>query len=344
MKLQLCLLVLAAACTRVPKDAFDTAPTEDAERPLIVVTFNTGTSSSVLGSLEGEDGYGAEMAERSDAWYGNGLAWRPAVESTKDWFSRFSPDLVVFQEIFWSGDCAGIPEDQQAGFVCDGWQDGDTTVAQTILGDNYQVACHPGKPDKCAAVHHRVGTFEGCEAPFCLEGLVGSTLDGCGSGARVGRGVVVNADGDPVLQLTNIHGSSGLTLDDQDCRVAQIAQVFEDLGAGSPAISPVLPDIVMGDLNTDPGRFMELDSSAEEWARRVPLDATVPRDHGLYFISKTGEDAPGSYGGVADIDHVMADAWSGACDLLLLAPDPPHPVYAPAYFDHRPVVCELRPR
>ena len=343
MRSPVCLFLLATACTQVPKEVLDTAILEE-EDTLLVVSFNTGTSEGVLDSLDGDDGYGAEMAERSDAWYGNGLAWSPAVASTQAWFSRFSPDIVVFQEIFWSGECAEIPEDQHTSFVCDGWADGDVTVAQTILGDDYQVACHPGKPDKCAAVHSRIGTFEGCEGPFCLEGLMGSTVDGCGSGARIGRGTVVDSDGEAVLHLTNIHGSSGLTPEDQDCRVAQIAQVFDDLGDGSPAISPALPDLVMGDLNTDPGRFAELDASAAEWVARVPLDPTVPRDHGLYFITKAGADAPGSYGGVADIDHVMADAWTGACDPILLDPEQEHPVYEPAYFDHRPVVCELRPR
>jgi len=343
MNPRLLLLAACAACVRVPKQDSG-SPAEQVDDPLLVVTFNTGTSEGVLDGAQGEGGYTAEMAARSDAFYGDGLAWSPAVEATRDWFGRFSPDLVVFQEIFHSGECADIPEADRAGFVCETWEDGDPTVAQVILGDHYQVACHPGKPDKCAAVHRRVGTFAGCEEAFCLEGLAGSTVDGCGSGARVGRGTVIDADGEPVLHLTNIHGSSGLSTDDQACRIAQIAQVFDDLGDGSPAISPALPDVLMGDLNTDPHRFAELDLSAAEWAARVPLDPSVPRDHGMAFISRVGEDAPLSYGGVADIDHVLADAWTGACDQLLLDPEAPHPVYSLAYFDHRPVVCELRER
>ena len=45
-----------------------------------------------------------------------------------------------------------------------------------------------------------------------------------------------------------------------------------------------------------------------------------------------------------NIDHVFSDTWSGACDTELLDPTTPHPVYDLPYFDHRPVVCELRGR
>jgi hypothetical protein len=327
-------------CVRVPKEGFDSGHPADDNR-LLVVTFNTGTSEGVVQGADGEDGYGLVQAALSDEWYGDGLAWSPAVEATRSWFSRFSPDLVVFQEIFWSDVCADIPEDARAGFTCESWTEGDPTVARAILGSEYQVACHPGKPDKCAAVHERVGTFDGCDDAFCLEGLRGATVDGCGSGARVGTGTIVR-DGEPVLQLTNIHGSSGASSDDQDCRVAQIAQVFDAMGDGPPAVSPDLPDIVMGDLNTDPYRFADFDDSARAWAERVPIDGSPGADHDLAFISVVGEDSVGSYGGVADIDHVFSDTYTGACDLTLLAPDADHPVYVPAYFDHRPVVCELR--
>jgi len=333
--------LVVVGCVRVPKDALHTGTVD--EDTLLVVTFNTGTSEGVVSSVDGEDGYGAAQAALSDEWYGDGLAWTPAVDATRAWFDRFSPDLVVFQEMFWPGDCALIPEEAREGFFCEDWEEGGVTVAETVLGPDYQVACHPGKPDKCAAVHNRLGTFDGCDDRFCLEGLRGATIDGCGSGARVGTGTVV-LEGEPVLQLTNIHGSSGLSEEDQGCRVAQIAQVFDAMGADPPAVSPALPDVVMGDLNTDPHRFVDLDTSALEWATRVPLDDSEPRAHGLYFVSPVGEDAPGSYGGVADIDHVFADAWTGACDRTLLDTETAHPVYAPAYFDHRPVVCELRVR
>lgn len=334
--------LLVGGCVRVPRAKDSGAPTDDDR--LIVVTFNTGTSAGVVSGPDGEDGYGPDQAELSDAWYGDSLAWTPAVEATQAWFTRFSPDLVVFQETFWSGGCADVPEAARTGFVCEDWAEGDPTVVQTVLGPDYQVACHPGKPDKCAAVHVRLGTFDGCTEAFCLEGLRGATVEGCGSGARVATGTVVDAEGEAVLQLTNLHGSSGISADDQACRIAQAAQVFDAMGDGPPAVSPALPDVVMGDLNTDPGRFTDFDASAAEWATRVPLDPREPRGHGLYFVSAVGDDAPGSYGGVADIDHVFSDAWSGACDRSLVDAENDHPVYAPAYFDHRPIVCELRPR
>ena len=116
------------------------------------------------------------------------------------------------------------------------------------------------------------------------------------------------------------------------------------MGADAPAVSPTLPDIVMGDLSTDPYRFVDFDESALDWSTRVPLDPSASREHGLAFVSPIGEYAPGSYGGNADLDHVLSDTRVGACDVTLMDPSTEHPIYAPAYFDHRPVVCELQPR
>ncbi len=137
-----------------------------------------------------DDGYSAELAAYSDKYYGDGLAWLPAVEASTDFFAQLRPDLVTFQEIFWSENCADIPSEAWTDFVCSQWWEGEPTVAQRVLGDGRQVACHPGKPDKCAAVNEDFGTFSGCDGGFCLEGLEGYELDGCGSGARVARGTV----------------------------------------------------------------------------------------------------------------------------------------------------------
>lgn len=330
------------ACVRVPKSALHSADSgTPREAPLIVVTFNTGTASELVRTVEGEDGYGSDQANHSDRWYGNGLAWRPAITATRAWFDAFSPDIVVFQEIFWTGDCAGIPEDARAGFVCEGWDDTQPTVPEQVLGPDYQIACHLDHPDKCAAVHRKRGTFQGCADAVCLDGLAGAPIPGCGNGARVGRGIVVDSDGEPLFQVTSIHGSSGVTTEDQDCRIAQIGQVFDVLIDGQSAISPASPDLVLGDFNTDPGRFAGFDRSAAEWVARVPLDPTTASPSGLRWISPVGADAPGSYGGLADIDHVLSDVGNGDCDDILLQPDAPHPVYSPAYFDHRPVVCAI---
>jgi len=250
------------------------------------------------------------------------------------------PDLVTFQEIFWSDACADIPEEDRVGFVCEDWQPGDPTVAQVLVGAGWQVACNLGKPDKCAAVDRRVGSFAGCEDDFCLEGITGSTIDGGGSGARVGRGVVEQVDGGR-FTLVNVHGSSGVTPDDAACRVKQVEQVFVDLGDGEPAANGSR-NLVMGDLNTDPGRWADWDASAARWTD------FVGQGHAFHFITQVGPDAPLSYQGLADIDHVMSDAWQGSCWYAGLsgassdsAGVEHDAVIDAVYFDHRPVVCDV---
>lgn len=183
------------------------APPEPA--PLVVVTFNTGTAPEIPHDDPPDDGYGAAQAAVSDEWYGDGLAWSDVIDDASAWFASTAPDLVVFQEIFHPEACPDIPEDAREGFVCASWQPGDPTVAQMLLGDGFQVACHQGKPDKCAAVRKDVGSFRGCDGDLCLDGLDGALVEGCGSGSRVGRGTIELDDGE--LVLVNVHGSSGFS-------------------------------------------------------------------------------------------------------------------------------------
>ncbi|NOY26738.1 MAG: hypothetical protein GXP62_12770 [Oligoflexia bacterium] len=332
--LNLVLYLGPLACSGPPAAVPDDTAAAAALDPLTVMTFNTGTGVSAGLGQDGTSngGYTSTQAKLSDTWYGNGLAWQAAVDDVTAFIAQVDPDIVVFQEIFYSGDCASIPADAQAGFVCEGWQDGDPTVAQLVLGSDYQVACNPGHPDKCAAVHQRVGRFVGCDDDFCLEGLAGSTIDGCGSGARIGRGVVERPDGSR-FTVVNVHGSSGVSLDDQACRVAQVDQVFVDLGDGEPGANGT-QNLVMGDLNTDPGRFTDWDTSAARWTDFV--GEGLP----FHFISEVGPDAPLSYQGVADIDHVMSDSWQGSCWYAGLSDG--HPAATDiTIFDHRPVVCTV---
>ncbi len=319
-------ILLAAGCA--PERA-DTADTADA---IVAVTFNTGTTEGLNHDDGPDDGYTSELAARSDAYYGDGLAWVPAVEATRDFFAELSPDIVVFQEIFWSGDCAQIPEEERAGFVCEGWTEGDPTVAQVVLGEDFQVMCHPGKPDKCAAVNRRFGSFRGCDEDLCLEGMVGFEVEGCGSGARVARAEIDATDGRRIT-LSSVHGSSGLSTEDIACRVAQVEQVFVDLGDGEPAASGE-QNLVMGDLNTDPGRMAGYDDSAARWNDFVGGEAP------FWFVTEVGPDAPGSYGGLTDIDHVISDTWDGSCRYPGL--EGTAPVIEATYFDHVPVVCTIR--
>lgn len=312
-----------------------TGGTAGAPMKLVAVTFNTGTTEGLNHDAPPDDGYSKEDAVISDTHYGDGLAWVSAVEATRQWFAEVQPDLVGFQEIFFSGDCANIPAEFHAGFVCESWQEGDPTVANVILGEGYQVACHPGKNDKCAAVKRSFGSFRGCNSDFCLEGLEGFRVEDCGGGARVGRGTVDLADGGS-LTFVNIHGSSGILPDDQGCRVKQFEQAFLDLGDGQPGVSGER-NIALGDLNTDPGRNNDFDDSA------IRLLDFVGDDKSFQFVSDVGPQATPSYANLFNIDHVMSDSFDGECWIAGVT-EGRDPVLEAIYFDHKPVVCELTER
>ncbi len=311
----------------------DAAPDADAPPPpFVVVTFNTGTTDGMLHDLPPDDGYTSDHAEISNDHYGNGLAWVPAVEAVTAFFAALEPDVVVFQEIFYSEDCATVPADAREDFVCETWTAGDPTVAQVVLGAGYQVMCHPTKPDACAAVRRSFGSFRGCSEDYCLEGMTGFPVPDCGGGARVGRAVIDLVAGGSIT-LVNVHGTSGVDGDDTDCRVEQVNQVFVDLGDGAPGASGET-NLVMGDLNTDPGRNALLDASARRWS------SFVGPSHDFHFITDVGFSAAPTYTGLLNIDHVISDDLVGDCWVAGVTAGHPAVIDA-TYFDHKPHVCTV---
>jgi endonuclease/exonuclease/phosphatase family metal-dependent hydrolase len=306
------------------------APEGPAPLSLVAMTFNSGTSEGMPHDAAPDDGYGEAQALLSDEFYGDGLAWQRAVDDARAFFDEVRPDVVGFQEIFHSDECAQIPAEGRPGFVCETWQAGDPTVANVILGEDYQVACHQAYSDKCLAVRRAFGTIRGCDGDLCLDGLDGKRVETCGSGSRVGRATIDLAEGGE-LTVVNVHGSSGLTTEDQLCREKQFETVFDDLD-GEPAINGAR-NLILGDFNTDPGRWYFSDPSALIIAERVS-------ETGLRFHSDVGEDAEPTYLGVANIDHVISDAFEGGCWVGGLTPGKPS-VTDMVYFDHLPVVCEL---
>lgn len=304
-----------------------------AELEMTVVTFNSGTTEGLPHDDLPDDGYGSAQAAISDMHYGDGLAWLEAVDATTAFFAEVEPDVVVFQEIFHSPECAMIPADQHAGFVCETWMDGDVTVAQRVLGPDFQVACHIGKTDKCMAVNRNFGTVRGCDADLCLDGLDGAAVSGCGSGSRIGRGVIDLVGGGSIT-VVNFHGTSGITEEEALCRVSQLDLVFDDLD-GAPAANGAA-NVVMGDFNTDPYRFAGSDPSAARLLESVgQLGEGLP----FHFISEAGRRAVPTYSGLFNIDHVISDAYVGECWAPGL--DERAPVYDGVYFDHTPIVCRL---
>ncbi|MCB9677470.1 MAG: endonuclease/exonuclease/phosphatase family protein [Alphaproteobacteria bacterium] len=278
------------------------------------ITFNTGTTEG-LAHDPTFDGYGDVQAAWSDQYYGDGLAWAPAVDAVAAFLAGADADIVAFQEIFDPADCATIPADAQAGFYCDGW-DGGATVAEHVTGADYQVVCHPGKPDKCVAVHERLGAIAGP-----MEGF---EVEGCGSGARVAR---IDIPG--VATVVSVHGNSGLAEADQACRAAQVEAIFAPGGLASGDVN-----LILGDLNTDPGRWVGVDTSAAAW------DAHVGEGTGFHWITAVGPDSEPSYQGIVTIDHMASDTLVGDCFTPGVTAGTA-PVYAGVYFDHHPVVCDL---
>jgi len=319
---------LALLCTfvLVPDSAIADAYDFDA------ITYNVGTNDGLDHNADPLDGYTHVEAAISDDWYGNGLAWLPAIQAATSFFASQQPEVVAFQEIFYSPDCATIPIAYHPGFECETWQPGDPIVAERVLGPNYQIACNLGKPDKCLAVRTDFGQFVGCTGTLCLDGLDGVNIPGCGSGSRIGRGTVQLASGG-TLTLVSVHGTSGIADADRDCRVAQFAQIFDDFD-GEPAANGFV-NLIMGDFNVDPARWIGFDPSANL------LDVHSPYLGGGFFdyVSDVGPTATPTYLGYFNLDHQISAALSGSCT----APgvDGVPPVFATTYFDHTPIVCSV---
>lgn len=313
MKLPIAALVVCALFT---SSCSDDATTERTKPNVSLVTFNTG-----MPQLQGEPGDYVDQ-------YGNGLAWKPLVADTRVFFESASPDIALFQEIFHPEECVSVTPEAKPGFVCEDWQSGDPTVVQMLLGADYQVACNLGKPDKCLAVKKSFGSLVGCSDDVCLDGLAGSQVPDCGSGSRVGRGVIQLARDGSLLTVVNVHGSSGLTQADQDCRVLQFAQVFEELGIGDGPAANGERNVIAGDLNTDPGRMTDYDESASAFSAYVGTGTP------FHFVSAVGPKAPPTYGGLFNIDHVVSDALGGSCTSAGKISDI-------GGFDHEPLVCRL---
>jgi len=312
-------LLLLAAC-----GGNDSAPKSVTQPNIRVMTFNTGTSTCEDSEFAE---YTCDDAELADRWYGNGLAFVAVMDDTRAFFDATRPDIVGFQEIFHPGNCPEIPPEFHTGFICEGWQPGDPTVAQYILGPDYQIACHPGRPDKCLAVHTGFGRILGCDSAVCLDHLDAGVDQSCGGGTRIARGLI-ELSGGSRLTVVNIHGTSGRTQNDQNCRVAQFDQVFVDIrdGNGQPAVNGDR-NIVLGDLNTDPGRRTAVDASARRW------NDFVGNGQAFYQISEVGQQSEPTYANAFNIDHVASDAFVGNCFT-----GQPSEITA---YDHMPIICDL---
>lgn len=320
-----------AATSDVAADTTDTTDTTDATREdtapprfrARVMTFNTGTGARPDAALAEAYGWTPDAADLGDEWYGNGLAWVALIEAMAPWMAERSADIIAFQEIFWPGECASIPEDAHAGFVCA--NNTSLSVAERLVGTGYAVACHPGRPDKCIAVRRAFAQIDGCDDTFCPAAMDGALVEGCGSGSRVARASLTRPDGTS-LTVVSVHGTSGFSADDTACRVGWFDAAFAGL-------DPSTPTLVLGDFNTDPARASDTDASAARLAELVTSG-------GFTFVTDVGIDARPTYGGILNIDHVIAGSGDGSCLAAGLDDTLPAPLAVEA-FDHRPIVCEV---
>lgn len=327
------LVLLGGLAISCHADSDGTATHHSAENgSFVAMTFNTGTTPRLRHDDPPDDGYSSTEAGISDRWYGNALAWSDAVKAVRRFVQKVDPDIVAFQEIFYPEECSKIPAAARAGFVCGGWTAGDPSVARVVLGKDYQIAYHPGKPNKCVAVHRRFGSIRGYKDDSSDNWLEGFQLKGCGSGARVARAIIARVNGE-TLTLISIHGTSGMTPADQKCRVRQVEQIFVDFGDGAPAANGK-QNLILGDFNTDPGRAASIDKSAARW------NDFVGDGKAFHFISKVGADAPRSYQAFADIDHLVSDVFHGTCQYRGVDEGSDR-VFDGVYFDHVPVVCMI---
>jgi len=309
-------------------------PKAAAPLELVAVTFNTG-----MHDQNPNDSFSGSNAKIVETYYGSGLSYNAAIVDTSKWFSTLDADVVGLQEIFDPAECAGVPLDKRSGFVCETWKPGDPTVAQSVLGAGYQIACHPGHHDICLGVKLTFGKFQGCTGALCLDGLTGGAHT-CGVGARVARGVIDLAGGG-TLTAVSVHASSGSKTENFDCRTKQFDQIFVDLD-GAPAANGQR-NIILGDFNTDPGRLTAIDASAKALANRVGTGKS------FHFVTDVGPSVTPTYQSPLvpllpvgfNIDHVVSDKLDGSCWTAGLTSGHP-PVSSTEYFDHKPGVCALK--
>jgi len=304
-----------------------------------VVTFNVGTTTNMVHDRdeeEGEgDGYTGIHAQEVAANYGNNLSWIPAEEALAEYLAQLRPEIIGFQEMFYDPWCEDIEPLDELDLVCEDYSPERPLQVERLLGDEYQVACAFKKPDNCLGVRRDFGRLVGCpEHEVCLEGLEGlGAGQGCSDSARVGTAPVELVDG-RILTVVVAHANAGMTLKDQDCRILQFKQIFEDRGDGIPAACGEA-NLVMGDMNTDPFLLAEGDPSAAYWNTRVG------EGRQFAYVSAAGPEGPATHVTTMHLDHIISDAVdSDECYVPGVSEGVP-PVMETTVFDHRPVVCSV---
>jgi hypothetical protein len=309
------------------------------ERPVIrVITINAGTSSGRRHDADEADGlppYTSATSELVDEHYFNSLSWNPAERALTAWLATQNAQVVAFQEIFHDPWCDEIdrPEDTPLDLICSTHDPAGPLQVQRLTGDRYQFACGIEKPDTCIAIDRDWAVMDGCNAAGCvILWEPARPPSECTGRDRMGRVRVTDSTG----QRFNIiawHGTSGGTPEDAQCRADILSLAFEDRGDGTPLVDPTLPNLLLGDFNFDPELFVGADVDY--------IAQFVGAGRSFSWLSPTDIDGPRSYAGGVSIDHVVGDRWEGDCVIPGSSEGVPA-VWDRVYWDHRPVVCDLR--
>jgi len=295
------------------------------------MTFNTGTTKSESSVKADEGVFSREDWKLTDRYYGNGLAWWPAVKAAQKYIQEAQPDIIGFQEIFHPEKCIDIPLEAHRGFICETWRRGDPTVAEFITGEKYQVACHQGAHHKCIAVKRSFASIRGCHKNPCLDFLEGESLPKCSGASRLGRAILDLQSGIS-LTLVHVHATSGLSKKDKKYRKKQFRKIFQDFGYAQPAANGKL-NLIIGDFNTDPKRMPWFDKSAKKLKK-------FAKKRKFHFLNGRGKDKKPTYKSIVTVDHILSDKLDGHCHSPGVTKNT-RPVLKTSHFDHKPLFCRL---
>lgn len=331
------LALLLAACGGSGPD--DTAPTTTR-----VMTFNVGNGDT------SDPNYLLRLSHQA---YEDFVA--AAIQAER-------PDVVVLQEVLPRQTCEAFDEADPSRTCHDIANRLDP--AQRLLGPDYAIACDAREHIECIGVHVDYGSIAGLPAggyrsdgattpelplPPC-HWASGECVDDttCDGESTVSAVTVERRRGGP-LRVVHVHPHAPNFPDawGAPCRLAQLAQAFDDL------TDPAGPDLVLGDFNVDAANPLYAGEEADWWQATVVdggwtvHDDTAP-DGRPYFTT----------GLPVTIDHVLSDGATGDCTVHGgngLDPIPPtEPLDAgfdwslvpegpdyPGRIDHRAITCEL---
>ncbi len=289
-----------------------------------VMSFNTGTTPSKGKRNGGPEEYSRKLAKTSDNYYGNGLAWLPAVAAAKKFITDQNADIIGFQEMFDSRNCSTIPKEFHNSFICEGWRKDAPMVIQQVTSEKYQIACHIHDSEKCIAVKKSFGYIEGCYSDICLDALEGEVIKNCGGRSRVGKAIISSYSGEK-YNVIHVHGTSGFKGDDKDCRKKQFSLMFNDYPESGN-------NIILGDFNTDPNKLKRFDRSAKKLKELAKANK---------FKRVNGSINRQTYAGLVTLDHIYTDSLDRvSCKAYGVSKNTGYILNQP-YFDHVPLVCEL---